>query len=123
MCIRDRAWELVRTSRKEVEKEYGHVASVNMQIAWFDWDTDTEKDIYLANYYEVVNKTITTYDFDGYVITRGDGIKDSEGNRISQDELDDLIEFNEHTKTVRKVKRVEHALISGENPQEDQDAI
>lgn len=108
------AWEFIRTSRKEVEEEYGDVSSVNMQIPWFDWDTDTQKDIYLANYYEVVTKTITTYDFDGYVVTRGDGIKDLQGNRLTQDELNELKEFNDYEETKRKVKRIEHALICGD---------
>lgn len=109
------AWELIRTSRKEIEAEYGEsVSSVNMQIAWFDWDTDTQKDIYLANYYEVVTKTITTYDIDGYIITSGDGIKDEAGNKVSRSDLKLLLDNNEYTQTRKKVKRVEYALISGD---------
>lgn len=109
-------WHIIRTSRKEVEEEFGvDVTSINAQIDWFDWDTDTEKDIYLAHYYEVVEKTITSYDFGGgYIITTGDGIKDSYGNKITRDDLSALREMREHETKRRKVKYVEYALMSGD---------
>jgi len=110
------AWHIVRTSKKEVEEEYNtDVNSINAQIDWFDWGTDSEKDIYLAHYYEVIEKKITEYDFGGgYVITTGDGIKDSYGNKISRDDLNELREVREHDTTKRKVKYVEYALMSGD---------
>ena len=109
------AWELIRTSSKEVREEYGEsVCSVNMQMAWFDSVVDSEKDIFLAHYYEVVTKKITTYDFGGYIITSGDGIKDEAGNKVTREDLSFLIENNEYEKETRKVKRVEYALLSGD---------
>lgn len=110
-------WQIIRTNRKEIEEEYGvsGVASINQTMYWFDWETDTTKDIYLAHYYEVVNKTITEYIFDGgYVVTSGDGIKDNDGNKVSQEELKELKETNDYTTKKKKVKRVEYALISGD---------
>lgn len=108
-------WQVIRTNRREIEKEYGEtVSSVNGQIDWFDWNTDTEKDIYLAHYYEVVTKKLTDYDFDGYVVTAGDGIKDNRGNKITREDLDLLKEHNpDYSVTRRTVKRVEYALMSG----------
>lgn len=110
------AWHIIRTSRKEVEEEFGvDVNSINAQIDWFDWGTDTEKDIYLAHYYEVIEKKITEYDFGGgYVVTTGDGIKDSYGNKITRDELSELREAREYKTAKRKVKYVEYALMSGD---------
>jgi hypothetical protein len=110
-------WHIIRTSRKEVEEEYGvSVSSINAQIDWFDWSTDSDKDIYLAHYYEIVIKSMVSYDFGGgYVITTGDGIKDNEGNKVTRDELKELRELREHTTTRKKVKRVEYALISGDD--------
>ena len=109
-------WHIIRTNRKTIEEEYGvSVSSINAQIDWFDWSTDTDKDIYLAHYYEVVTKNITTYDFGGgYVITSGDGIKDGEGNKVTREELTELKDLREHTVIKKKVKRVEYALISGD---------
>ena len=109
-------WHIIRTNRKAIEEEYGvSVTSINAQIDWFDWSTDTDKDIYLAHYYEVVTRNITTYDFGGgYIITAGDGIKDNEGNKVTRDELSELKDLREHTVIRKKVKRVEYALISGD---------
>ena len=110
------AWHIIRTSRKEVEDEFGiDVNSINAQVDWFDWDTDTEKDIYLAHYYEVIEKKITEYDFGGgYVVTTGDGIKDSYGNKIARDELNELKDAREYKTTRRKTKYVEYSLMSGD---------
>ncbi len=109
-------WHIVRTSLKEAQAEYGNdVGSVNTQMDWFDWATDSEKDIYLAHYYEVIEKRITEYDFGGgYKITTGDGIKDNYGNKIAKVDLDDLKESREHDTIRRKVKYVEYALMSGD---------
>lgn len=109
------AWHIIRTSRKEVEEEYGvDVTSINAQVDWFDWDTDTEKDIYLAHYYEVKERTLTDYIFGDYVVTTGDGIKDSNGDKISRDDLATLRELEPHETKKRKTKYVEYALMSGD---------
>ena len=108
-------WQIVRTSRDEIEEEYGVLpASLNSQVDYFDWNTDTTKDIFIAHYYEVVIKTITEYTFGDYTVTSGDGIKDSYGNKISREDLKELRDNNEHTTLRRKVKRVEYALIAGD---------
>ena len=109
------AWHIIRTSRKEVEEEYGvDVQSINAISDYFNWETDTTKDIYLAHYYEVVVKTMTDYIFGDYVITTGDGIKDNQGNKIPRDELKLLRDNNEHEVIRRKTKCVEYALMSGD---------
>ena len=108
-------WQIVRTSRDEIEKEYGVVpASLNSQVDYFDWNTDSTKDIFIAHYYELVVKTIVEYTFGDYVVTSGDGIKDSYGNKISREDLKELRDNNEHTVVRRKTKRVEYALIAGD---------
>lgn len=108
-------WEVFRTSRDEVEEEYGvSISSINSQIHWFDWDTDTQKDIYLAHYYEVVEKKIVTYNFDGYEITVDGGATDSEGNEISKSDLAYLKKNADYETTTRKVKVVEYALLAGD---------
>lgn len=108
------SWHIVRTSRKMLEDEYGgSVASVGSQ-QWFDWNTDSQKDVFVAHYYETVIKTITTYDFGGYIVTHGDEITDEAGNNIEKKDLDSLKQFNEFKKTTKKSKCVEYALISGD---------
>ena len=99
----------------EIEEEYGVIpASLNSQIDYFDWNTDTTKDIFVAHYYEVVTKTITEYDFDGYLVTTEGGIKDSYGNEISKEDFKILKDNNEYETIKRKVKYVEYALIAGD---------
>ena len=108
-------WYIIRTNRKEVEEEYGvdSVTSINSQTNWFDWYNNKNKDIYLAHYYEVVTKNITEYDFDGYKVTAGDGIKDQDGNKLTRDDLKELKDNVDYTSIKRKVKYVEYALMSG----------
>ena len=110
------AWHIIRTSLKEAQEEYGNsVASVNSQMDWFDWNTDSQKDVYLAHYYEVVEKKISEYDFGGgYKVTTGDGIRDNYGNKISKADLDELKEVKEFEVTRRKKKFVEYSLMSGD---------
>lgn len=110
------AWHLVRVNRKETESTYNtDLATFPQSNAFFDWGTDTNKDVYVAHYYEVIEKTITEYDFgDGVVVTSGDGIKDSFGNKLSRDDLKVMREISEYTETRRKVKFVEYALMSGD---------
>ena len=109
------AWHLLRTSRKAVEEEFGvSVGSINAQIDWFDWSTDSEKDIYIAHYYEVSQKTITIYDFNGYTVTVDGKAIDSTGQEINKANLKELREMTEHTTVRKKVKCVDYALIAGD---------
>ena len=108
-------WQLIRTNRREIEEEYGvSTSSLSSQAFWFDWDTGSDKDIYLAHYYEVVEKKITEYKFDEYTITSGDGIKDENGNTITREELKILRDNNEHDIIKKKRKFVEYALMDGQ---------
>ncbi len=107
-------WHILRTNKKEAQEMFGSdISSVNSQIEWFDWEPDTAKDIYLAHYYEVVEKTITEYNFSGYIITAGDGIKDDAGNKMTRDELKELKELSDYTTKKKKLKYVEYALMDG----------
>jgi hypothetical protein len=109
------AWQVIRTNREEIEEEYGiTVQSLSSPSGYFDWGTDTTKDIYVAHYYELVTKTMTEYRFGDYVVTTGDGIKDNQGNAITREDLKALRDNNEHETIKRKVKRIEYALISGD---------
>lgn len=110
------AWHLVRVNRKETEETYGvDLSSFPNSTDFFQWCTDSTKDVYVAHYYEVIEKTIIDHDFgDGLVITTGDGIKDSFGNRVTREELSMMKELNEYEITRRKVKYVEYALMSGD---------
>ena len=109
-------WQLIRTSRKAIEEEYGaDVVSLNSSNDWLDWSTDSSKDLYLAHYYEAVTKSLTIYDFGGgYTITTGDGIKDSNGESISREDLKFIRDNNDHSTIKKKVRRVEYALLSGD---------
>jgi len=115
------AWHLVRVNRKETEETYGVDFSSfpdATDSGLFDWKTDSTKDVYVAHYYEVIEKTLTEYKFTeegiDLIITTGDGIKDQFGNRVTRDELLELRETFEYEQSQRKVKYVEYALISGD---------
>lgn len=118
-------WHLVRTNRKRIEEEYGDnvVSFINMPSNHLNFDYNQNRDIYLAHYYEVVEKTLTDYDFtelNGLKITAGDGIKDEFGNRYTRADLKEFQEIYEDAigspapSVRRKVKRVEYALADGE---------
>jgi hypothetical protein len=109
-------WQLSRVNRKATEEEFGvDLSSYPQATSMFDWCTETNKDVYVAHYYEVIEKNVTDYDFgDGLVITAGDGIRDSFGNKLTRDELKELTEANEHEVIRRKTKYVEYALLSGD---------
>ena len=86
-------------------------------------ERQTEKDIYLAHYYEVIEKKLRIYDFtmlNGLKITSGDGIKDEAGNSYTREDLKDLKEnyletFGEDAPSTEKLtKYVEYALADGE---------
>lgn len=109
------AWHLLRTSKKAIEEEFGvSVSSMNAHMDWFDWTTDSEKDIYVAHYYEVSVKTVVTYDFNGYTVTVDGKAIDSTGQEITKENLKELREAVEHTTIRKKVKCVEYALLAGD---------
>jgi len=100
------AWQLIKVNRKATEDEYGvNLASFPQSMGFFDWcSSDSSKDVYVAHYYEVFEKTLTDYDFGGgFVVTTGDGIKDSFGNKVSRDELSELRAVADYEIRKRKV--------------------
>lgn len=121
-------WHLIRTNRKLIEEEYStdvvsfsNSATKNFHTTRLDYQS--ERDIYLAHYYELIEKTITEHDFsamNGLKITSGDGIKDEFGNKYTRQDLDEIKELYEMTigepvpTKRRKVKYVEYALCDGE---------
>lgn len=109
-------WQLSRVNRRATEEEFGvDLSSYPQATSMFDWCTETNKDVYVAHYYEVIEKTLTDYVFgEGLVITTGDGITDSFGNKVTRDDLAKLREENEHEIVRRKTKFVEYALLSGD---------
>jgi len=110
------AWHLVRVNRKETEETYGlDLSSFPESLSFFQWCTESTKDVYVAHYYEVIEKVLVEHDFgDGLVITTGDGIKDNMGNKITRDELSALKDVNEYEVRRKRVKYVEYALMSGD---------
>jgi hypothetical protein len=121
-----RGWHLIRVSRKAIEEEYGvNVTSFmnNASHTVSKLDIETQRDIYLAHYYEVVEKNLTVYDFsqmNGLKITAGDGITDDAGGKYTREDLKEIREiyadiFGEEAPTMRrKIKYVEYALADGE---------
>lgn len=120
-------WHLIRTNREKIEEEYGVdiVSFMNPTSNWRQVNTEygSQRDIYLAHYYEVVEKKLTTYDFslmNGLKITAGDGIKDEEGNKYTREDLKEirdiyLEKFGEEAPTTKRTsKYVEYALADGE---------
>lgn len=120
-------WHLIRTNREKIEEEYGVdvVSFMNPTSEWrhSNLEYNSQRDIYLAHYYEVVEKKLTTYDFslmNGLKITAGDGIKDEEGNKYSREDLKEirdiyLEEFGEEAPTTKRTtKYVEYALADGD---------
>lgn len=117
------AWHLVKVNRKATESEYGVDFSSfpqSVNNSFFNWCSgDNTKDVYVAHYYEVIEKTLTEYRFeDGLgmqlVVTTGDGIKDQFGDKLTRDELDMLKKTMAYETRKRKVKYVEYALMSGD---------
>ena len=119
-------WQLIRVNREKIEDEYGvDVVSFDNQAYSLSSTSiqDTNRDIYLAHYWELIDRKLTTYDFSAMVdlqITTGDGIKDQLGNKYTRDDLkmirDDyeLSMGEQAPMTKRTVKCVEYALLDGE---------
>ena len=109
-------WQLVRVNRKDTEDKYGvSIASFPQSTyEYFDWTCDDTKDVYIAHYYEVVERKVTEYRFGDYLITKeGRKIKDEMGETIDKETLDGMIEIYPYEKKVKKTTCVEYALDDG----------
>ncbi|MGL4756211.1 MAG: portal protein [Aeromonadaceae bacterium] len=119
-------WHVVRVNRERIEDEFDvdSVCSFSNPIYNDTRDIDSNRDVYVAHYYEVIEKTVTEYDLSALVpglqITSGDGITDSAGASYTRQELKEIREEYEQQigedapTTRRKVKYVEYALADGE---------
>ena len=121
-------WHLEPANRKATEEEFGvSVVSfydgVNNYAYTLNRRTDTQKDIMLAHYYELVTKKLRVHDFTpvgGPIITTGDGIKDEQGNKYTREEFAELKNdyldlIGEPVSSIGKTKvYVEYALADGE---------
>ena len=119
-------WELIRVNKHYAEMEYGKGLTSFMNPVYESSTTqlslNSTKDIYLAHFYEVIEKKLRVYDFTevgGPILTTGDGIKDQFGDSYTKSDLDDLKEMYEYqtgeqiTYDRKKVKYVEYALADG----------
>jgi len=116
-------WHLVRSNRKELEDEFGVSFSSYPQSVtntnYFDWGTDSTKDVYVAHYYEITHRNVSEYTFDVngaefYVKVVGGKRTDSEGNELSKEEFNQFTEEFDFKVRKRKEKVVEYALLSGD---------
>lgn len=111
-------WHVVRVNRKEAEEEFGvSLASFPEAVSdidCFDWTCNTNKDVFVAHYYEVVEKKITEYNFGALIVTRdGRKLTDNFGNKFERDEFELLKESTPYEEKRKKIKYVEYALIHG----------
>lgn len=112
-------WHLVRVNRKETEDEFGvSIASYpesTTNFNYFDWYCDNAKDVYIAHYYELTERKITEYDFEGFKIYQeGRKYRDEAGNKIDKEMFDELKETIPYEKETRRQKYFEYALLSGD---------
>ena len=111
------AWQLMRVNKLDAEEEYGEFTSFPSPVTdlSFDWSmSDTNKDVYIAHYYEIVDKTIHEYKFAELTITQDkQTYTDQEGNKLEREIAREWIDNVEHEKVTRKVKCVEYALMAG----------
>ena len=107
-------WHLVRCNRNKLEEEYGSVTSLGEQVSFFDYDFDINRDIYIAHYYEVVDKTEKVYDF-GFMklVKKGRKYYDNFNNIMDEEQAKLIISANEHEMMTRHIKVVEYALLDG----------
>lgn len=126
-------WHVSRVNRERLEEEFSvdSICSFGNPIVNEVRSLDSNRDVYVAHYYEVIEKTLTTYDFSALVpglqITAGDGITDAVGATYTREDLKGIREEYESQigeqapVTRRKIKYVEYALADGEkyltNPQ------
>lgn len=123
-----RGWHLLRVNQRATRIEYNLDSLVSFPSPIYNGETtqldyDSERDCFIAHYYELVKKKLTVYDFKdvlGFNITTGNGIKDDNGNRITKDQLElykqqYLEMFGEEVETYKKLDiYVEYALCDGE---------
>ena len=114
-----RCWQLLRVNRKATEEEFDVALSPFPQSTYeyFDWNAyDTNKDIYIAHYWEVRNTTVVVYDFnDGELIVERRGRKyfDQNNQQIDREDFDAIKQVSQFTETKKKIKEVWHALMDG----------
>lgn len=119
-------WHMSRVNRDRLEEDFDvdSICSFGNPVANESRNLDTNRDVYVAHYYEVIEKNVTTYDFSALVpgleITSGDGITDAAGATYTREELREIraeyeLQIGEIAPTTRrKVKYVEYALADGE---------
>lgn len=108
-------WQLVRTSRIELEELYDRsIASIGEQIDYYDYDYDINRDIYICHYYEIQEVKEMVYDF-GFMKLRKRKrtFYDDKNNKMDMDEAKKIIANNQYQTSVRTIKQVEYALIDG----------
>lgn len=120
------AWHVSRVNRDRIEEEFDVDGVCSFGGATFNnaRSISNNLDVFVAHYYEVVEKKVTTYDFSALVpgleITSGDGITDGMGAAYNRQELKEIrdeyeLQIGEQAPTARrKVKYVEYALADGE---------
>jgi len=123
-----RGWQLLRVNQRSTEIEYDVDEIVSFPSPLYDGQStsleyDSERDCFIAHYYELVKKNLTVHDFTnmlGFKITSGNGIKDEDGNRITKDQLKEYKEqylemFGDEVETYNQLDiYVEYALCDGE---------
>lgn len=114
----EKAWLLVRANRKAIEEEYETSVATypNTTYDQFGWNYDTNKDIFLAHVWEVVEKTVTDYvfPFSDLVVTVGNGqIIDQNGNSISRAIFNELKDIEDYDTIKRKERTVEYSFQHG----------
>jgi hypothetical protein len=112
-----RAWHIERVDRRDTEEAYDtNIVTFTSPAGVFNWSDHSLDDIYIAHSYEIMDIAVKEYRFeDDYVITvEGRKRKDSLGQTVSKEELDELIEFAEFEMVRRKVKYCEYSLVTGD---------
>ena len=122
-----RGWHVIKGNQKSFEKQFDVKTIVSFPVespGFYNVERyDQERDCYLAHYYEVINKTLTEYDFTELAdlkVTTGDGILGSNGEKYTREQLDEMREqyereVGEEAPTrKRKTKYTMYALADGE---------
>ena len=108
-------WLLERANRKLLNRQYQrNVATVGEQVDFFDWDFDTNKDVYIAHYYEISQQRQTIYDFGFTRLTKKKRKYYTDENQpVDPDEAKALIDTYAHDVMTKNVNVVEYALVDG----------
>ena len=123
-----RAWQLISGNREAFEEQFNvdNIVSFPSQSSdSYELDYNSNKrDCYLAHYYEVVEKTLTEYDFTlvepQLVVTTGDGIKGADGRTFTREDLARMQDIyldstgSEVPERRIKTKYVLHAVADGD---------